>query len=91
LDEIASYWIFEDVPRDSNRIFVISEYVLEVASLPECCSISLLPRKRRSLLEDTHELTKVSSRMISFDQYVDVIGHEAVRNNHKTLIAGRTR
>src|SRR5262245_23397913 len=29
--------------------------------------------------------------MISFDEYVDVIGHKAVRNNRKALIVGCTR
>ena len=69
----------------------VSEDVLEVAALPQRVARPPLPFKRRPLFEDTDEPLKVAVHARSFNERVNVIRHEAVRNDRQVLHVRSTR
>ncbi|HVG70489.1 MAG TPA: hypothetical protein VM819_06240 [Vicinamibacterales bacterium] len=61
---------------------------LEVAALPEFRAEDSLPVERRTLLEDPDEFRQPGRRVGSFHEQVEVVRHEAVRNNCHAFVVG---
>lgn len=82
--------IVENVSNDHVRDLSGPKHPLVVPLLPQLRHVQLQPKdERRSLLGELHESTKVGVRA-SFDEEMDMVRHEAVREDLKVLVDART-
>ena len=72
--------------RDHIRRLLPPEHPIEVTALPQCCSLRTLVREGSSLLEHRHKSSEVTIRRGRFEQSVEVISHEAVRNSVEPIV-----
>ena len=73
--------ILDDVARDAHSRFVISQDSLVPVPLPQSSAVSGFVVKPRVLLGARDEHPTIGVLSLAFDEQVNMIGHEAVRNN----------
>lgn len=83
LREPGADGVLQDVPRDIQSGFIVSQYPLMVSGLPERPARRLPRCEAGDLLEMLHKARKVGILRLGDRQQVDVIRHEDVRDNRE--------
>src|SRR5437899_2981812 len=87
-NESRTHRIIENVPRYDLGNLVVAQDVLECISLPQPIAEGLRVIKPRVLFRACDESQAVRRLSFSFNEEMQVIGHEAVRNDQKALFVG---
>src|SRR5262249_32061079 len=78
----------EDVPHYSESFFVITQYSLMIAVLPQSSLVLLLVRESAELLEALHAFVQVSVLGLAHEKKMQMIRHETVRRNRESEQCG---
>lgn len=80
-DQTRPDWIVEDVSHDVGRLFVAPQPAIVIPILPESGAVLAHKPKASLLFERRDEAAEIYLERRSFNEQVQVIGHEAVRRN----------
>ncbi len=90
-DETRANRILDEVDHKRRQILVTAQYPFEEALLPEIAGICPSKDESRLLFEEANQSSEVSCFRTRFDDGVQVVRHEAVRENDKRFLDGDTQ
>ena len=90
-DQARTNRVLNDVSRDVEHVVTISEHTLEVTFLPQSGTELRMSHERGTLFRKRDECTQVRTVRSAFHHMVDMVRHEAVRENGQLELNGSTQ